>query len=295
MKDTTDIPGIDFVNWLEKKSDFQIVTNKEVFVEKPMPGHSRFKPHRIHFYSIIFIRSGEGNHFIDFKTYTYKKGTIFFLAREQVHSFEWNINRDARFITFTEDFFQKSRLGSTLIQKTGLFNYHMNEPKLQLNDKQFEVFDELLNRIEKEYKEIDDIVTEEIILSALRIFLCLAERIRILQKQNLPVSKYHEEFVHFQSLIKEHLFESRMVQFYAKKLNYSTKKLNRMSQDVVQLSAKEYINDMLIMEIKRFLMNTTLSVKEIAYKTGFEETTNFVKYFKKYTQKTPSQFRKEYH
>ena len=233
------------------------MTNKEVFVEKPLPGLSRFKPHRINFYSIIFIRSGKGNHFIDFKTYDYEKGTIFFIASEQVHSFEWNDQRDARFLTFTEDFFQKSRLGSTLIQRTGLFNYQMNEPKVQLNEEQFERFDRLVTLIEKEYSQMDEFVSEEIILSSLRIFLCFAERISREQQKDLPISKYDEEFVHFQKLLKAHLFESRMVQFYAEKLNYSTKKLNRMSRDVVQRSAKDYINDLLIMEIKRFLMNTT--------------------------------------
>ena len=41
-------------------------------------------------------------------------------------------------------------------------------------------------------------------------------------------------------------------------------------------------------------MNTALSVKEISYKTGFEAPTNFVKFFKKYTGKTPAEFRKLY-
>ena len=57
---------------------------------------------------------------------------------------------------------------------------------------------------------------------------------------------------------------------------------------------KEYIHEQLIMEIKRFLMNTDLSIKEIAYKTGFDEPTNFVKYFKKNTSSTPSAFRKDF-
>jgi AraC family transcriptional activator of pobA len=41
-------------------------------------------------------------------------------------------------------------------------------------------------------------------------------------------------------------------------------------------------------------MNTSLSIKEISYKTGFEDPTNFVKYFKKYAELTPIDFRKRY-
>ena len=37
-----------------------------------------------------------------------------------------------------------------------------------------------------------------------------------------------------------------------------------------------------------------LKEKEISYKIGFEDPTNFVKYFKKYTELTPIDFRKKY-
>ncbi len=74
----------------------------------------------------------------------------------------------------------------------------------------------------------------------------------------------------------------------------STKKLNRIVQEIMHQPAKAYINEILIIEMKRLLMNTNFSIKEIAYKTGFEDPTNFVKYFKKSTQKTPIEFRKSF-
>ncbi|WP_373419094.1 helix-turn-helix domain-containing protein [Thermophagus xiamenensis] len=48
------------------------------------------------------------------------------------------------------------------------------------------------------------------------------------------------------------------------------------------------------MEAKRLLVHPNLSVKEIAYQTGFEGPTNFIKYFKKHTSLIPLQFRKQY-
>jgi AraC-like DNA-binding protein len=59
--------------------------------------------------------------------------------------------------------------------------------------------------------------------------------------------------------------------------------------------AKTYISEYLTLEIKRFLMNTNLSIKEIAYQTGFEDPTNFVKFFKKHSNRTPAEFRKQHH
>ena len=87
---------------------------------------------------------------------------------------------------------------------------------------------------------------------------------------------------------------NRKVQFYAQQLQISTKQLNRITQEIIKKPVKQYIKERLIMEIKRLLMNTDWPIKVVAYQTGFEEPTNFVKYFKKETNQTPSAFRKSF-
>ena len=156
------------------------------------------------------------------------------------------------------------------------------------------IFKSLVNRIKKEYDAPDDNLTEEIIQSSLKIFLSLSERKRKKNQSTLSVSKYQIEFNQFQNLLNKYLFISRQVQFYANEMNMSSKKLNRITQELMGKPVKTYINDSLILEIKRLLMNTSLSIKEISYKIGFEDPTNFVKYFKKYTELTPIDFRKKY-
>ena len=156
------------------------------------------------------------------------------------------------------------------------------------------IFKELVLRIKEEFDAPDDVLTEEIIQSSLKIFLCLAERIRKENRKEETQSRYKEEFNLFRKLVKKKILESRQVRFYADELGMSTKKLNRITQDVMGQAAKSYINDFLIIEIKRLLVNTSLSIKEIAYTTGFEEATNFVKYFKKYAGMNPSEFRKSF-
>jgi len=286
------IPEIAFVNRDDKALEFQISDNKEVLKYNLPKDHDPFRPHRIRFYAILFFMEGEGNHFIDFKTYRYRKGSIIFISKEQVHAFEGNEDRRAQFMIFTEDFLQKSSLGSNVLQQLSLYNYHLYEPIIQLNEQEFAKFNPLVKRISEEYHAPDDFATEEIILAALRIFLCLAQRIRKKNTADQAQPKYYQEFLQFQKLLETHLFSSRQVKFYADQMNMSTKKLNRITQEVMNLPTKNYIDEALLMEIKRFLMNTSLSVKEIAYKTGFEEVTNFVKYFKKLTKTTPTKFRK---
>ncbi|MFK7808103.1 MAG: helix-turn-helix domain-containing protein [Saprospiraceae bacterium] len=292
MDQPTNIPKINFLNRERKDYEFNIVTNKDLLVYNPPTDYSPFRPHRLNFYAVLFILEGEGRHYIDFKEYHYRKGSVIYIAKGQVHAFEWNDEREAYFMLFTAGFLERSTVGSNMMQQLSLYNYHLHEPVMKLKKKQRVLFTELVSRMKEEYDSSDDWLTEEIILSSMKIFLMFAERIRRKRLQKKPRSVFHEAFIEFQKLLQDHIFKSRQVQFYAETMMMSTKKLNRITRDVMEKSAKEYINDFLILEIKRLLMNTSLSIKEISYQSGFEEPTNFVKYFKKQVGETPLGFRK---
>ncbi len=288
------IPSSNFDNRHRKAFEFVMIGNKEILMKQLPTDHDPFRPHRVRYYAILFIMGGEGTHHIDFKSYAYKKGSLIFISKEQVQRFEHNVDRDALFLLFTDQFLEKGSLGSKLMQQLSLYNYHLYPPVMQLNDVQYATFYQILQQMHEEYHRPDDFATEEIMLASLKILLFLAERTRKSNQVEKIPSLYHKEFLQFQELLNTHLLTNRQVQFYADQMAISTKKLNRITQDIVQQSTKDYIHEMLTTEMKRFLVNTNLSIKEIAYKTGFDEATNFVKYFKKYAGLTPVQFRKRY-
>jgi AraC-like DNA-binding protein/quercetin dioxygenase-like cupin family protein len=290
------IPELEFQNRHQKSFDFSIASNKEILSGKLSGGGPNpFLPHRIHYYSILFIIKGQGLHYIDFKSYPYRDGSIIFISREQVQRFERNEAREAYFLVFTKEFLEKSTMGSNLMQELSLYNYHLYPPVLQLPEDLMMIFTELVIRIKQEYDAPDDVFTEELIQSSLKIFLIMAERLRKRKMEARPLTRQQMEFIRFQQLLQEHLPIQRQVQFYADALTISTKKLNRMTQSIMQQTAKSYINEHAVIEMKRLLMNTTLSIKEIAFQTGFEEPTNFVKFFKAEAGMTPIAFRKQYH
>ena len=76
---------------------------------------------------------------------------------------------------------------------------------------------------------------------------------------------------------------------------YTPKKtLNQTCRQYAGLTAKQFINQRILLESKRLLAYTKASVKEIAWQLGFEEASHFGKFFKKEMQKTPLAFRKEF-
>ena len=294
MKKNQSIQEIAFTNIYEKDFEFSVLTNKEILRDNVPENINPFQPSRLHYYAILFILEGEGRHFIDFQTYDYKRGSIIFVAKGQVHAFERNVNRRAIFFGFTEAFLEKNSLGSNLIQQINLYNYHLYAPLLQLKETEIKFFEIIANRISEEFHAPDDFATEEIIASLLKMFLLLAERIRRQIAYQSIHPTYYPTFLAFQKLLEEYLLTNRKVQFYAQQLQISTKKLNRITQEIIKKSVKQYLHERLIMEIKRLLINTDWPINEIAYQTGFDEPTNFVKYFKKETNQTPSSFRKTF-
>lgn len=54
----------------------------------------------------------------------------------------------------------------------------------------------------------------------------------------------------------------------------------------------QIINDRIVLEAKRQLQHTSLNIKEIGYNLGFEDSSYFVKFFKRLAGSMPSEFRK---
>ena len=125
----------------------------------------------------------------------------------------------------------------------------------------------------------------------MNLLLLKAQRLRTAHTNYLDAS-YYPEFIRFQQLLRKNLFRSRRVSYYAEQLSMSSKKLNMITQQMVNMPVKTYITASLILEIKRVLANSSVTVNEVGYEAGFDEPTNFVKFVKKYTLMTPAALRK---
>ena len=97
--------------------------------------------------------------------------------------------------------------------------------------------------------------------------------------------------MNFKSLLESNFIEHKNVAFYCKTLHITPKKLNSATLKVLEVSPKSIIINRVLLEAKRLLVYTLKNTKEISYLLGFEEPTNFIKFFKKQTKKTPLEFR----
>ena len=97
----------------------------------------------------------------------------------------------------------------------------------------------------------------------------------------------------FIQLLNNFYIEKRTIEEYAQLLSITP---NHLSQSVKAASGKNalsYINDRLLREAKSLIQFTDYDISEIAYQLNFSDPANFGKFFKKHTELTPLEFRKQ--
>jgi len=72
-------------------------------------------------------------------------------------------------------------------------------------------------------------------------------------------------------IIEKNFLIHRRINFYSSLLCLSEKKINSISKLFSGKTVKQLIDQRIILEIKRLLVNTNLSDKKVAFKTGFDD------------------------
>lgn len=286
-----DTPTIKFKVTSPSNSFFNIVTLEEVFRRTPYD-HKQTEHHKISFYVLFIITKGEGIHTIDYKDYSYQEGTVFSLRKGVTHKFT-KCNADGELLIFTEDFIIKhigKKDGLKLLQ---LFNELLEFPKIQLSKLMFSEVKTILKQLNTEVQLEKDANSSSIKRNLLQVLTSKLYREKTKDKHSNTKTKYLSQFLTFQSLVEQQWIENKTALNYAKQMSITPKTLNNIVRSTVRKSAKSLIDVVAITQIKHLLVNTELSITEIAYQSGFDDPTNFFKYFKKNTTLSPNQFRKE--
>ncbi|QQS31266.1 MAG: AraC family transcriptional regulator [Sphingobacteriales bacterium] len=98
----------------------------------------------------------------------------------------------------------------------------------------------------------------------------------------------------FIKLVSQHFLTIRKVADYAVMLHVSADHLNRTIKSQSDKTAGEFIQEMLMLEAKAYLIHTKMSISEIAYQLDFSDPSHFNRFFKKLTAQTPVQFRNQF-
>jgi AraC family transcriptional activator of pobA len=105
----------------------------------------------------------------------------------------------------------------------------------------------------------------------------------------LPRQIVHE----FLGLVELHMQSHWTVERYASHLGISKDRLNTAMRRSARISPNQYIQKRLIDEVKSLLLNSDLSVAEIAFKLGFNDAAYFSRFFQRHEKLPPGRFRSQ--
>ncbi len=289
-KTDTIIADATFDKESEEPIEFYQTTLQQLYKRKL--DHSIEKPHRIRFNALFIVTQGKGVHTVDFVPYSYTIGTVFFIAKDQIHNFKINPDCDGYLLAFTDIFFNRLIVNEDLNILHEIFDYIYYPAKIQLDDDIYADVLKLTQVLEKEYTIKIDNFKELILRPLLQAMILKLSRERL--SQRLPLEdKDKSLYLEFKKLSFDHNYTLH-VNDYAKMLDVSSKTLTNMSNKYLGKSTKKYLDEHLILQIKRLLLDESLTIENIADKLLFDEPTNMVKFFKRYEGVTPSQFTKQH-
>ncbi|MCF5138137.1 helix-turn-helix domain-containing protein, partial [Pseudomonas lactis] len=104
----------------------------------------------------------------------------------------------------------------------------------------------------------------------------------------------HEDlriFHRFNELIEAHYLEHWPLARYAESIGVTQARLNEVCRRIADLPSKRLILERLMQEAKRLLLFTGSSANEICYQLGFKDPAYFSRFFLRYAQMTPGEYR----
>jgi len=251
------------------------------------------KPHILNFYLFIFFTEGEGEHFIDFSWKKVKRGTLVYLAQGQVNAFKFNKNLKGYIIIYTKDYLNEQLVKMPKEAFVCLFTPHLYPSTFQIPESTKTI--NYVDSLYQEHTNNQESFSQKHIIDSL--YIIIFSKIEQLKGYNILYSSKSNKlsyFLKFEELLQKEYQISRNANYYAKKLNITYQYLNLICKEIINQSTKQFIDSFIILNAKRKLINFEIKSTKLAYEMGFEESTNFVKYFKKHTTYTPNQFKNIY-
>lgn len=273
-----------FTNSNPYEGEFVILKGKEL--------QELFKcetPAKIRFYALIFCKDDGGTIHIDHQPFEMKKRMVFFVNYHEFLNLDLEDNHSVSAIFFTKLFYNRIYTGNRKIKSDTALHGLPNVATSKTAE--FKQLSDMLASILTEYPK-NASLSREIICLQLKTLMLMY--IRISGSENLTVARTDRKMTYveeFKSLVDQHFKERKRTSDYATLLHISSNYLNAIIKDRLEISAERYIQNRVVLEAERLLLNTDLSVTEITYELGFTDKSHFGKYFKKNAGVSPNGFR----
>ncbi|PWN58363.1 helix-turn-helix domain-containing protein [Chryseobacterium viscerum] len=248
-------------------------------------------PHKKDHFCILMLESGEIEIQIEDQKFKLSSGKISIIFPEQISSVtSTSSDVSGKIILFEEVLFCSDILKNELLSYNIDLATHLN--CVFLSPSEFEQSKKLAIDIENVYLN-PSLVRKEQARFYIKIFLL--GLIELVHGQH-PVLQHETDktlYIRFKKMLNERYKNERTVQYYASKLAITTKKLNNITKKHCDETAINAIHNRILQEIKRLLLFSDLSHKQISMELGFSSPSALNKFVKTKLKETPTELQEE--
>lgn len=257
-------------------------------VEPPQNGEAPAYYHQDDYYIIGLLNNGTCRISIDFKEYTFSKGDIVIIYPKQIHNIMRADDAEGWLLFVDSSIIEKEE--KYILDKLLLFT-----PSVKIDEKRNNELNHIALIIIDRIHNINNNQIKTTVKMLTKTFISIiAESIISEKLQHEHCNSRHIEMtLNFCNLVKNDVIIHRSPSYYAKKLNISSGYLNEIIKGTLGTNTSSYIKNELILQTKRLLAHTNLTVKEISSLLGMDDHAYFSRLFSRMTGVSPSLFRQK--
>ena len=247
------------------------------------------KPHRHQdLLQLLYIQRGVAVVELEGEKITLNQPTIQVIPQLCVHGFRFEENVEGYVMTLATPLIKKieNHLGIPLTMLSVAGSYPTGEDGA--------IIEQLFHLLHKEYESAAP-AREKVLHATIDLLMAWIGRH---SQINMPPSDRLErrqvKVSEFMQLVEQHYRNDWLIERYAKELNISTVYLNQICRQVSSHTALEIVHQRLLLEAKRSLLYTVMTVSQVSDYLGFSDPTYFSRFFKRLTGLAPKDYRRHH-
>jgi AraC-like DNA-binding protein len=242
--------------------------------------------HRHDFHELFFFATGSGEHMIDLEPVPVGPPCVHVVAPGQVHQLSRSAATTGTVVMFTEAAWM-AQAGAT----EPAFHSNVMERAFPISPAMLAEAEALIGMIETEVargaERMDGAVNG--LLGVL--LLKTAHWMRQARPEGPTTTDRNDPVQRFLRAVEAGFLQHRPISAYAEELALSPGHLNELVRKRLGKSAGAVVQDRLVLEAKRLLLHSGLSVKEVSYALQLQDPAYFNRFFKKAVGHTPLAYR----
>jgi AraC family transcriptional activator of pobA len=241
------------------------------------------------FEQLIICERGAGSILLDDSRQIFQAPAILVVPSLTVHALSFDQSSERWIVSVSKNYFQE--ITTRAPEFAAIFS-RGRCIQFAAHDREYLELQHVLDKLDWEQRSsapCREIVTEALLID---VFVGVLRRIQDKKARDIDENASDQD-VHrsFTSMVEEHHTENWSLQNFADALRVSVPRLRAVCHSVSGESPIRIINTRILLEAKRCLTHTNLSVSEIACRLGFQDASYFSRFFKSRCGETPTLYK----